>query len=163
MTILQKILAACAGAMLLALTGCASAAQQSPVPKDFSVTLERSICFGWCPDYRVSVAADGLVRYEGRTAVAVRGSATRNISRTDVARLYHAFEAANIFAFDDKYRSRATDLPTYRLSFMADGRSKTITDYGGRMIGMPQAITELEKMVDDVAGTERWVQGAKEK
>jgi hypothetical protein len=43
------------------------------------VTLERTACFGGCPVYRVSVAADGTVTFEGRAHVRQLGAASGRI------------------------------------------------------------------------------------
>lgn len=41
--------------------------------EDVTITLERTVCFGVCPDYVVTVHGDGTVEYEGRNFVAVKG------------------------------------------------------------------------------------------
>jgi hypothetical protein len=53
-------------AMMLALSACGGDDPESAaVPGDFSATLERTVCFGSCPVYTVSVDASGLVQYDG--------------------------------------------------------------------------------------------------
>jgi len=127
------------------------------VPKDFHVTLQRGACFGTCPIYRVSIASDGTVSYDGQRFVRVTGHRTRKISQKKVRQLYHAFMRADFFALNDAYVARVTDLPTYKLSLIAKGRRKTVRDYGGHRIGMPRSVTDLERLVDETAGTKAWV------
>ena len=127
------------------------------VPKDFHVTLQRGACFGTCPVYRVSIASDGAVSYDGRRFVRVTGHRTRKISKKKVRQLYRAFMRADFFALNDRYVARVTDLPTYKLSLIANRRRKTVRDYGGHRMGMPRRVTNLERLVDETAGTKAWI------
>jgi hypothetical protein len=146
------------------LAACASSSANSgdgapslPAAERFSVTLERGPCFGACPDYSVTVSADGAVIFEGRRFVGTIGSAQAQIDVREAARLRRMFEDAGVFELRDEYVARLTDLPTYELRIVIDGRRKSIRDYGGLMIDMPPVVEELENQVDRVAGTARWV------
>jgi hypothetical protein len=128
-----------------------------PAAERFAVTLERGACFGACPEYRVSIDADGAVAFEGRRFVRHVGAAEAQIDVRDVARLLQAFEDADVFALRDESVAQVTDLPSYELTVVIDGRRKSIRDYGGLMIDMPPVVEELQNQVDRVAGTARWV------
>ena len=58
-----------------------------------------------------------------------------------------------------EYQASVTDNPTYTLSISIDGHKKQVLDYVGSWVGMPEVISELEDDVDDLAHTERWIQG----
>ncbi len=51
--------------VLLPAGGCASAAQ-TPSPEPVEITLQRTTCFGTCPEYTVTLKDDGTVSYSGR-------------------------------------------------------------------------------------------------
>jgi hypothetical protein len=70
-------------AMLAACAPVNAPAQEGPV----EITLRRTVCYGFCPDYTVSISGDGQVRYEGRAFVNVVGQRTASIPPEDVARL----------------------------------------------------------------------------
>ncbi len=123
----------------------------------FASRWNAGLASGRCPIYRVTITGDGQVSYDGQRFVAVTGHRTRAIAPAEVEALARAFERAGFFSLKDGYRAHVTDLPAYRLTLSADGRTKTVTDYGGRMIGMPQAVSDLEQRVDDTAGTQMWV------
>ena len=53
----------------------------------------------------------------------------------------------------------ATDFPTYVISVSFDGKTKSVTDYIGAEIGMPQGVTDLEDAIDRTAHTEKWTTG----
>lgn len=124
-----------------------------------AITLTRGVCFGACPDYTVTIHGDGRVEYEGRRFVAETGKHEARISDDAVHSLFAQFMAAKFFSLHDEYRAQATDLPTYMVMLTYDGRSKTVLDYGGHMVGMPEAVTELENAIDQFALTQRWVKG----
>jgi len=124
-----------------------------------SITLERSPCFGFCPDYSVTITGDGAVTYHGGRFTRVNGEQHATASREDVAHLVQMIHDADFFNLRDHYRAQVTDLPTYRVTVVEGERSKTVEDYMGQSVGMPPAVSTIEQEIDRVAGTERWVPG----
>jgi len=135
----------------------AAAAADAPV-----ITLERLPCFGTCPVYQVSLTRSGAVRFVGKQHVTTQGAAAAEIPAERVDSLLGALERAGYFDFADGYvmdapacGMYATDSPTVITSVTAGGRSKTIRhDYGCH--GAPRELARLERLIDDVAGTDRW-------
>lgn len=126
------------------------------------ITLERTTCFGTCPAYTVRITSDGRVDYEGKQFVRVTGHVSADIPAEDVAALVDAFDQIGYFTLDDSYRfvvhadgthSFVTDLPTTTTSIQLGNRTKKIVDY----VGAPAVLKELERRIDAVAGTMRWV------
>jgi Domain of unknown function (DUF6438) len=126
-----------------------------------SFTLERTMCFGRCPVYKVEIRGDGTVLYEGSRFVAVEGSRQDRISREDVRRLLELARAADYFSLLPAYRAHITDLPSCITSLSIDGKTMTVVDYAGESVGMPQGVGELEAAIDRMANTARWVKGAR--
>lgn len=140
----------------LALSACApveAPAQEGPV----MITLTRSVCFGFCPAYRVTISGDGQVTYVGERFVNVAGERRATIPREDVQRLLRRFDEIGFDQLRDSYRAEVTDLPTYTVTLEHNGRRKTVTDYGGVSAGMPRAVRELQDEIDRVANTGQWV------
>lgn len=140
-----------------------SAATPSVVPAFTRVTLERKPCFGTCPVYRVSVAGDGAVAFEGLGYVDSIGSFTGRIDADRVAALARLFEEQGYFALDDKYAygepscpSYATDAPTVITSVTIGNRSKRVEHDLG-CAGVPQRLSDLESRIDEIVGTSRWI------
>lgn len=143
-------------------------------PRDSVVmSLERTPCFGACPEYLVEVYGDGRVVYEGRRFVAVEGRQEATIASADVESLIEAFYSAPFFGFRDygyganifpcflpngdveACSQLVTDLPSQIVTYRAAGYLKTVDDYWGA----PEALKLLENKIDEVAGTEKWVRG----
>lgn len=140
------------------------------------ITLSRSACYGACPDYRVTIDGAGNVIFStGEESIVpeaelhrmfsewggvlVPGTQRRTIDRATVDALIARFRAARFFGLKREYRSQVTDNPTYSLRFETGGRSFGVIDYVGRQAGMPAIVSELERAVDEAAGTAQWVQG----
>jgi hypothetical protein len=140
------------------------------------IGLTRSACFGSCPDYSVTIDGSGGVFFTTRApalkgggdahrqfgpgrGVLLPGEHRARIDRITLDALIERFRAAHFFGLGPEYSAPVTDLPTYVLEFETGGRSWTVTDYAGRMAGMPPVVTELEEAVDEAAGTARWVTG----
>src|ERR1700738_3829074 len=102
------------------------------------VTLERTVCFGNCPSYQVTIAQDGTVNFEGRDFVKTKGTARAQINPEDFKKLVNEFEKIKYFSLDDKYEpgspgcpNAATDSPSARTSIQLTGRSKSVSHYYG--------------------------------
>jgi len=150
----------------LALTICVSSAgtaiQTPPPAGDTMVTLERTACLGTCPVYTVSIDALGNVVYEGKRHVRVTGRQTARISPSRIADILERAERLRFFDLENQYleadypdgsKGTVTDLPTTIITLTHAGRSKRIVDY----YGAPAGLTDLERLVDEVAGTRQWV------
>ena len=84
--------------LALALAACSVVAPQptptpSPAPTptpDYSsvqITLERTVCFGFCPIYKLTIHGNGLVEYDGDRNVTVSGHQTTQLTQAQVAEL----------------------------------------------------------------------------
>lgn len=140
----------------IVLASCApvnTSAQEGPV----QITLQRTVCFGFCPDYTVTINEAGDVRYEGRRFVNAVGVRTATIAREDVQRLLARFDEIGFEQLRDEYRAEVTDLPSTIVTITRNGRTKRVVDYGGVGVGMPESVRELQREIDRVAGTAQWV------
>jgi ankyrin repeat protein len=126
------------------------------------MSLARTGCFGKCPAYKVSIAGNGSVTFDGGTDVLVPGHHTAHISTAAARDLFYAFRKADFLSARDRYEASVTDAPTYSISLTLGGRTKTVVNYMGTEVGMPDAVRGLERQVDDTADTERWIKGSPE-
>lgn len=123
-----------------------------------SIKLQRTGCLGTCPSYTVTVANNGTV-FDGGSVVAP-GLHTDKFDPYEVHKLAETFVANDFYSMDAMYRTAVTDSPTYTLAISIDGHTKEVIDYVGSQNGMPAVITELEDAVDELARTERWIEGS---
>ena len=129
------------------------------------ITLERSICFGTCPAYKISIYGDGLVIYEGREFVKTKGDADGRITKEQVQQLVREFEKIGYFKLADEYSldkncpNAWTDAPTYITSLTQNEKTKRVLHYQG-CAGLPvlEQLTALEDKIDEVVNTKRWIE-----
>src|SRR5258708_1745763 len=129
------------------------------------ITLERTVCFGTCPSYIVTLAADGKVTWEGRDYVKTTGPATAQIKPEDFNKLVKEFERIRFATLDDKYEPgtpgcpvSATDNPSAQTSIRINGKTKGVLHYYGcRDSEVLRSLTALERKIDEVIGTDMWI------
>lgn len=117
------------------------------------ITLERTVCYGRCPAYNLKIEGNGKVSYDGRAYVQVMGNQTSQITPEAVKDLVDEFFKIDYYALRDTFTEEITDMPTTISSITVDGKHKQVYDY----YGAPQSLKNLEKKIDDVANSARWV------
>jgi len=118
------------------------------------ITVERTMCFGTCPAYRLNIYGDGKVVYEGRHYVQVEGTQITYIPKSKVRELVGEFERIGFYEFEDHYAIAQTDMPSVLVSINFEGKSKTIDVYGG---GAPEELMKLINQIEEAANVARWV------
>jgi hypothetical protein len=137
------------------------------VPEDFVIKIERTPCYLQCPVYSVAIDAHGDVTYEGTRFVLTKGRQVDRVLVSRVAELYDASQRIGVFDLRDQYRmvraadgsgAAVMDLPGTIVTVTAGGRTKRIEDY----IGAPGSLKDLERHVEEIARTNRWVSGVQQ-
>ncbi len=139
-----------------------------PIPPDTLITLRRPDCFLTCPDYLVTITAEGLVTFEGYANVRVKSKVQSRISREQVQRLVAAFAKAKFFSLRDKYvwqedgcRKVWPDSSSATTSILINGKSKSVDHYLGchrkGRTSYPEALTRLEHLIDETVNTNQWI------
>lgn len=160
-------------AALLAIVGANGACGQGrpPVAGLDSIVLERTPCFGTCPAYRLSVARTGVVVFASRNHGDSARVARDSISPGAVAWLRAEAERQGVLRLpaviaDDHSLcpDRATDHPTFAVSFFSRDRTYRITDYHGcfasndhSIVSALDGLRHFEAEIDSVTGSSRWV------
>ncbi|MBI5917741.1 MAG: hypothetical protein HY842_20410 [Bacteroidetes bacterium] len=119
------------------------------------IEFKKDPCFGACPVYNFKVNGKGSATFHGDRNVSKTGDWTRTLSPEATNALFDAFEKSNFGQFQDEYTAQVTDLPTTWVTFSNGTLNKTVKDY----YGAPEALKNLEKMVEAIAETdEGWAQ-----
>ena len=158
-------------ALLAASTGCyhdrytGQTAIPLNIPKDLMITLEKKGCFGICPVYKLTIAADGAVVFEGRRFVKEAGATKKSaINQEQLKELMAEIDRVKFF-LDDDYSSDSRacnegmdDSPLAITSIRINGKSKTVSHYDGCTGPKgPKDIAELEKKIDEIVNTAQWL------
>jgi hypothetical protein len=152
-------------------TAAATPQREADVPPDTVITLERTICYGTCPIYKLTIRGDGMLIYEGKDFVQTKGTVKSSVTREQLKELLSEFEKADYFSLQDSYRTESdgcptfwTDNPSANTSILLDGRRKSITHYYGCEESegykvYPQKLYALESRIDEITDSARWVKG----
>jgi len=132
---------------------------------DDTIMLERGVCFGTCPAYKLTIKSDGNVTFEGHQFTKTKGTATGKISASDFRKLVTEFEKIDYFSLLDAYTpgtkqcpQAATDMPSAETSLRLNGKTKSVSHYYGcGNSGALAKLTELENKIDEVAGSQKWI------
>lgn len=143
-------------------TGSSKPGQSS---SDDSIALERTACFGTCPIYTVTISADGTVSFEGRRFTKVQGSASGHITAAAFRDLAGEFEKVDYFSLPDEFTpgtklcpNMVTDMPSANTSIRLNGKAKRVGHYYGcGNLPVLDKLSALEKKIDEVAGTQKWI------
>ncbi len=146
-------------AVVPSLVGCHSVSHPQDL-QSFSITLERTPCYGKCPAYTLALDGDGNVKYLGKRFVDIPGMQTAKIQPEQMTELLRAFAAIHFFDLQDKYVDLCTDNPTEFISLTLKGRTKRIENYfcGPGEPGPSADLVRLARQIDSAAGTSRWIQ-----
>lgn len=147
-----------------ALNNDGAVSASGPVRRAKVITLERTVCFGTCPHYKLTIFSDGLVSYEGIEYVKTVGKATGRISRAKLNALVAEFSRINYFNLADSYTpgdktcpQSWTDMPSANTSLTWQGRTKSVNHYHGcRGASVLDQLTELENKIDEAVNVKRW-------
>lgn len=124
------------------------------------IRLHRTACYGTCPVYAVTLFDDGEVTWEGIDFVNRLGPASAAVSPKTVTRLIERFERFNLDGVPEEhpgYGKCATDSPSSVIeSSSSHGTRRAVHYYGCRGAKLA-ALGLLERKIDRVADSDRWI------
>ena len=126
-----------------------------------SIALERTACFGTCPDYKVTLRGDGTMTWHGLMYVDTK-NASAKVDAAMVRVIFDYATSKGFFGWRDTYHAPITDHPSIRITLTTKGRSKTVDvnpstpDYA-KQSGAPLAAYEIATRIDGLAGSKRYI------
>ena len=152
-----------ASALLLGLAACATPAMDGgQSAQGETISLAVGPCFGFCPVYSVSVAADGAVRFEGERHTTVVGVEEKTVSPAAyqaVARSLATWRPASGTSAQTECEQRASDLPTYTVVWTnAAGETTTLNHDGGCMSETNSRLKAALQAIPGQLGVEPWLE-----
>lgn len=114
--------------------------------------LQRTPCFGTCPDYVVTIRRNGEAAYEGGAHALRQGRYQGRFTADQRKALLARAEALGFFGLADRYDADVTDLPSTIITLDADGRRKEVL---GR-VGAPPAFQQLGQYADSLLDRVEW-------
>lgn len=145
-------------------------AQWGPMPSasppaehaDTRMTLVRAGCFFECPEYAVSVRADGRVGYHGGNHAALEGPRAWRVPPALVAPLLTLARDPQLWGAQAAYHHGMTDNETIVVRVDIGGERKQIRLYPHDNAGAPLAVRRLAEAIDALPGLRQWVRVSNE-
>lgn len=129
---------------------------------DTLVQMERTVCFGTCPSYTLSILEDGKITFHGREFVAHEGEATGMMTQEKLDQLKRTIRESHFMdiASNPECESRYTDHPSVFLTIRLDDKKHRINHYQGcKGFQYEEELYDLEEAIDSLSGTEKWIEG----
>ena len=113
------------------------------------IKLQRTACFGRCPEYTVELFKNGTVIYTGKKNVENIGKFTEKISVSKMSKLLKEIGVFKILSLKNTYQPLAADLPRLHLSFKINNKTKTIKNAESG----PKYLTSIGNKIDSLIET----------
>jgi membrane dipeptidase len=129
------------------------ASSGSAIQQPIEIAIERTLCYGTCPAYAVTMRGDGTVTYSGQQHTRVGGTKTWKIDPAVVRALATEMESQGYFELKDDYQAMVTDNPTTYTTLTIGSRTKKIKDY----VAGPKVLKDMQRRIDEVSGAKQYV------
>jgi thioredoxin-related protein len=122
-------------------------AQTEEVKKDsIFLYFERTLCYGECPAFKITVFSDGRSLYEGVRFVEKIGEYEARLSAAQMKEISEEAVRIGFYEFQDKYDASVSDVPTCITMISSDKGRKRVED---RFDG-PDVLHAFEKYLDSI-------------
>lgn len=148
-------------ALLFALFySCTTTQQSGTVSSEKSGTLismKKGPCYGECPIYKMTIFENGTASFKGERFTDMQGLWVKRIPDAEFKALRQTVIDANLWQFDNVYKSMLPDLAAVTITIHEGDRFKSITGKDGR----PEVIVEIQELLEGVIKAGDWRQREK--
>lgn len=132
---------------------------------DFEIGLKGTPCYGTCPNYEMTLRADGSLHFVGYDFVVLPGTYDVQRSAADAAQLYSNIIRRGFLGLQAKYEDEDdgcpevwTDNPTSYYSLKANGREKKVQFYEGCEGELPglDTLRDIQREIIEVTNLEQF-------
>jgi ankyrin repeat protein len=110
--------------------------------------------------YSVSIAGTGDVTFSSTNpSLAAPGTHHAHISPEAVRSLLDQFRKSDFLSAKDAYQCGWTDVESQNFTLSIAGQTKSVLDYGGAIVGLPDSIQNLAPAIQKAVNVERWTIG----
>jgi hypothetical protein len=113
------------------------------------LALERTGCYGSCPQYKLIVYPNGTTFYHGRRFVKNLGVFEKKLSKTAVEEIKRLIAQSPFFTYEDVYDNEGiSDLPAVILYCALEGKEKKVT----ARLNVPPELSKLIAKIEELIG-----------
>lgn len=114
------------------------------------IKMQRTACFGRCPEYTVEVFKNGKVTYFGKKNAKMQGMNTASTSAEGIARLFREIARYKLLSLNGNYKNKITDIPHLNLTFTINGKNKAILNAEGGPAYLAAIGLKIDSLVDNI-------------
>lgn len=112
--------------------------------------MQRTACFGRCPEYTVEVFKNGKVTYFGKKNAKMQGQNTASTSAAGIALLFREIARYKLLSLNGNYKNKITDIPHLNLTFTINGKNKAILNAEGGPAYLSAIGLKIDSLVDNI-------------
>jgi len=116
----------------------------------FSLSYERTPCFGRCPVFTFSIDSDGSCLYHGKNFVDNIGWYEGKLDESQLLAIYTIIEEISYFELEDKYDALISDLPATITNVTIGEKTKRVYDRYHGPDNLQDLYEELDLMIANV-------------
>jgi hypothetical protein len=114
------------------------------------LTLEKTGCYGSCPQYKLAVYSNGIVLYQGRKFVKNLGVFEKRLSKTAIQEIKRLIAQSSFFTYEDVYDNEGiSDLPSVILYCALEGKEKKVIARINVPPEFPQLVAKIETLIGE--------------
>jgi hypothetical protein len=112
------------------------------------IELERTACYGTCPEYRVRLFRGGRAELRALRHTERTGDFNGRISLSDYGKLCYLMKRLEFDRLPPRYTASWTDAPTFVVTAVSGETTKRVSDYSG--VG-PIELWAVQQAIDSMA------------
>jgi len=109
-------------------------------------SMQRTACYGTCPQYTVSVYHHGKITYNGKLFVDKIGCFSSFISDHEVTTIKLVLDEIDFFSLEKEYISSMTDIPSVVTEIYLDGKRHKVID----RLEAPKSLRTCYLVIDSI-------------
>jgi hypothetical protein len=117
------------------------------------ISMERAGCVWKCPEYFVSIMADGTVRYIGGRYSPHPGIRVGKLRTNPFSNLARFIRDTGFMQMKDSYSAAVSDQETVYTSIVINGTRKIVSNYGN---AGPPALWAIQELIDKIVAQTDW-------
>lgn len=122
-------------------------------PHDTALVFQRTLCYGTCPSYTVTIFRDGRVAYVGERFVPLLGTRSDSLPQATVMAMLDEARRINFTALQPQYTGNVSDLPSTIIAVYLPGQHvHRVEASQGLPDNLKGYIAYLRDRIDPLAG-----------
>jgi (2Fe-2S) ferredoxin len=140
-------------AIFTGLLSCRTTKNESNNYVKHSISLQKTACFGTCPQYTFTLNGKGEMEFNGKMFTKMDGIWTSQLDQNQINEIFTEIGDDKLMDLADEYPSNYSDLPSSIITYNNGEKTKTIRVEGTHPAVLDVVIKKLELKIDSASWT----------